>query len=156
MFLNVIDHQATLPGSDFNLEKSLSAIRKFLNELYQGKPVTEIIHNIAPEHIEHLQCVESQMAMIAVVSQIVNDKYTNQFITEFLQQHTCESLMNTIGTNIFVEVLKNTPLKKDEVINLFKPVDFEHVCVKEKITSILCLALQVNSTKVENALSVTA
>jgi hypothetical protein len=45
--------------------------------------------------------------------------------------------MNTIGTNIFVEVLKNTPLKKDEVMNLFKPLDFEPVCVKEKITSIL-------------------
>jgi hypothetical protein len=64
--------------------------------------------------------------------------------------------MNTIGTNTFVEVLKNTPLKKDEVMNLFKPLDFEPVCVKEKITSILCLALQVNTTKVENALSVTA
>ncbi len=40
---NVIDRQGTLPGSDFNLEKSLSAIRKFLNELYQGKSVTGIL-----------------------------------------------------------------------------------------------------------------
>jgi hypothetical protein len=149
----VIDHQDPLSGSDFSLERSISAIKKFIDELYKGQTVTEIIHNIAPEDIEDLQCVESQMAMITAVRQMGYVKSTDQLITEFLQQHSCESLMNTIGTNIFVEVLRNTPLRKEEVVTMFNPMDFEPTCVKEKIASILSLALQVNSAKVEETFS---
>ncbi len=89
------------------------------------------------------------MAMLSVVSQIINEQATKHMILQYLQKNSHESLINTIGTNILVEVLKHSSYKSREINELFSPKDFENDSVKKRIASILTLALQVNSPQVE-------
>ena len=63
---------------------------------------------MTPKDIEELQCIESQMAMLSVVSKMGYEKYSHEIIKEHLQQDTCDSLFNTIGTNVFVETWRKT------------------------------------------------
>ena len=149
MFIIVHYYQGNIHDCEFNLERSLSAIKRFVDELYQGHTVQEIIADIAPEDIKDLQCAESQMAMLSVVAQIISEQATIQMITLYLQQNSHESLINTIGTNILVEVLKQSSCIRREIGDLFSPKDFENDSVKKQIASILTLALQVNSPQVE-------
>ena len=104
---------------------------------------------MTPKDIEELQCIESQMAMLSVVSKMGYEKYSHEIIKEHLQQDTCDSLFNTIGTNVFVETWRKTKFKKEELISLFEPIDFEAKYVKEKIATILNLALHAKSSQVE-------
>ena len=50
------------------MAKSILAIQNFVGELYTGKTSKEIILSMTPKDIEELQCIESQMAMLSVVS----------------------------------------------------------------------------------------
>jgi hypothetical protein len=131
------------------VERSISAIRNFLDELFHGTTVADIILNMAPEDIEDLQCVESQMAMISAVAKICHGKPIHEILLKYLKKHSRESLMNTVGTNAFVEVVKSTNYTRDEIMKFFEPRDFETVLVKKNIAAILNLTLQANSSQVE-------
>ena len=41
-----------------------------VDELNHGKEIREIISNTAPEEIQDLQCIESQMAMMSIIARL--------------------------------------------------------------------------------------
>ena len=57
-----------------DVQKSILAIKKLVDETREGKSVHEIVSGTAPKEIEEIQCIETQMAIIAAVEKLGHAK----------------------------------------------------------------------------------
>ena len=135
-------------SSKNNKEKYMEAIKSLVVESNTGKPVNEIISEKQPKDVENMQCIESQMAMIAVVEKLGYEKVTEDVVLEQLNSDRV-GMLNIVGTKALMSVLKEKPYSTEEVMKQFKPDDFQHENVQERVTKILNVAKAVNQ-KVEN------
>lgn len=125
-------------------------IEKFIGEICSGKSTNAIISSMNHIEIKGFQCIETQMAMLSVVSKITSEADYNFVIEEYIKKQNCNSLLNTIGTNVFVHILQYVKISKEDILKLFCPSDFSETVVKKTIVSVLNLALLLNSRQVEN------
>ena len=135
-------------SSKINKEKYMEAIKSLVVESNKGKPVNEIISEKQPKDVENMQCIESQMAMIAVVEKLGYEKVTEDVVLEQLNSDRV-GMLNIVGTKALMSVLKDKSYSTEDVMKLFKPDDFKHENVQERVTKILNVAKTVNQ-KVEN------
>ena len=135
-------------SSRIDQEKYMEAIKSLVVESNEGKPVNEIISEKQPKDVENMQCIESQMAMIAVVEKLGYEKVTEDVVLEQLNSDRV-GMLNIVGTKALMSVIKDKPYSSDEIMKQFKPDDFQHDKVQERVTKILNVAKAVNQ-KVEN------
>lgn len=129
-------------------KKYMEAIKSLVVESNEGKPVNEIISEKQPKDVENMQCIESQMAMIAVVERLGFEKITEDVVLDQLNSDRV-GMLNIVGTKALMSVMKDKPYSNDEIMKQFKPDDFQHDKVQERVTKILNVAKAVNQ-KVEN------
>lgn len=125
----------------------MNAIKKLVEELNLGKSIREIISNTAPEEIQNLQCIESQMAIISVIGKLGYESLSQEIILEQLKSERI-GLLNTVGSKAMVKFLEHTALRTDEILSYFTTEDFKAENVKFKVAEILDMALQVNIAQV--------
>ena len=140
---------------DFDQEQSINAIRKLVDDLNVGKTVREVVSNTAPEDIQNLQCIESQMAIISVIEKLGFQKLSEEIIFEQLQSERV-GLFNIIGSKAMVKLIDHTTLTADEILAYFDADDFKAETVQQKVADILDIALQVNMAQVQAAPSHTS
>ena len=135
-------------SSRIDNKKYMEAIKSLVVESKKGKPVNEIISEKQPKDVENMQCIESQMAMIAVVEKLGYEKETEDVVLEQLNSDRV-GMLNIVGTKALMSVMKDKPYSIDEIMKQFNPDDFQHDKVQERVTKILNVAKAVNQ-KVEN------
>ena len=135
-------------SSRIDNKKYMKAIKSLVAESNKGKPVNEIISEKQPKDVENMQCIESQMAMIAVVEKLGYEKVTEDVVLEQLNSDRV-GMLNIVGTKALMSVMKEKPISTDEIMKQFQPDDFQHDKVQERVSKILNVAKAVNQ-KVEN------
>lgn len=118
-----------------------------VDELNHGKEIREIISNTAPEEIQDLQCIESQMAMMSIIARLGYQDISYETILQQLKSERT-GFLNTIGSRAMVRVLAQTQLETEKVLSCLNEEDFNAETVQEKVTDILNIAMQVNVTQV--------
>ena len=146
--LKIKKSQPKMNISKSNEEKYKKAIKSLVVESNEGKPVNEIISEKHPKDVENMQCIESQMAMLSVVEKLGHEKVTEDVVLEHLNSDRV-GMLNIVGTKALMSVLKDKPYSTEEIMIQFKPDDFQHEKVQERVTKILNVAKAVNQ-KVEN------
>ena len=139
--------QPRINRSKNNEENFMDAIKSLISESNEGKPVNEIIAEKQPKDVENMQCIESQMAMISVVEKLGHEKLTEDVVLDQLNSDRV-GMLNIVGTKSLLSVLKEKPYSTEEIMKQFKPDDFQHEKVQERVTKILNVAKAVNQ-KVE-------
>merc|ERR1712032_644974 len=111
----------------------MDAIKLLVIESNEGKPVNEIISEKQPKDVENMQCIESQMAMISVVEKLGYEKLTEDVVLDQLNSDRV-GMLNIVGTKSLLSVLKDKPYSTEEIMKQFKPDDFHHEKVQERVT----------------------
>ena len=87
-----------------------------VDELNHGKEIREIISNTAPEEIQDLQCIESQMAMMSIIARLGYQDISYETILQQLKSERT-GFLNTIGSRAMVRVLAQTQLETEKVLS---------------------------------------
>ena len=133
----------------FSLEESLlQAIKSLVQEINEGKTVSEIISERQPKDIENMQCIESQMAMLSVVEKLGYSNVTQNIVLEQMSSDRI-GMLNVVGTKALTSILKENSYTTEEVIQLFNMEDFEYENIKEKVAFVLNMAQEINQAQVE-------
>ena len=146
---NILHIKEVTTDNEFNQQKSINAITKFVDELNHGKNIREIISDTAPEEIQNLQCIESQMAMISIITKLGYQNISEEMIFEQLKYERI-GFLNTIGSKAMVKFLAHTSLKTEQVLSCLVEQDFQAETVQKQVADILDIAMQVNMAQVHN------
>ena len=131
-----------------DVQKSILAIKKLVDETREGKSVHEIVSGTAPKEIEEIQCIETQMAIIAAVEKLGHAKVTQNILIDQLKSERI-GLLNTVGTKALSTILQKKAYSTNEIMTYFHPEDFKTEQVKERVAQILNFAQEMNQTQVE-------
>ena len=147
--MNVIcNWQEVVIKEKIDVNKSILAIKKLVDETKEGKSVREIVSSTAPKEIEEIQCIETQMAIVAAVEKLGHAKVTQDILIEQLNSDRI-GLLNTVGTKALSTILQKKAYGKNEIMTYFQPEDFKTEQVKERVAQILNFAQEMNQTQVE-------
>ena len=126
----------------------LKAIKSLVEEINEGKTVSEIISERQPKDIENMQCIESQMAMLSVVGKLGYSNVTQNIVLEQMSSDRI-GMLNVVGTKALTSILKENSYTTEEIIQLFNTEDFEYEKIKEKVAYVLNMAQEINQAQVE-------
>ena len=126
----------------------MKAIKSLVQEINEGKTVSEIISERQPKDIENMQCIESQMAMLSVVEKLGYSNVTQNIVLEQMSSDRI-GMLNVVGTKALTSILKENSYTTEEVIQLFNMEDFEYENIKEKVAFVLNMAQEINQAQVE-------